>query len=538
MAHSSLMRTLRRAFYQAHQANLKASPQARAMATRLTTNWTRRRFIKMAALAGGTAIATRSLTHARPVWGEQSPRIAIIGAGIAGLHAAYVLKQAGLTATVYEARDRVGGRIQSVTDRAGPGLVSDLGGHFINTDHEDILALAEEFNLSLFNRVEDAEARPFPDVAYFFEGRMRSEAEVAETLRPLAQQILADATALDEDFATVASRLDQVSVTEYLDRRSAAITDPFVRVLVEQTIRTEYGVEPTDSSALQLLFNLPLVEGNRVEVLGNSDEVFVVEGGSAQITDSLATALAGQIRTGMRLTTLQRSRQHFNLIFGSTEVEADYVIMAIPFTVLRTLEVQIPLPLKLRQFIEQVDLGFNEKLIVGFEERVWRRETGFVQEVWTDLSFAQAWDGTQRQPDQAAGALTFFFGGDQVEAFNRSDTSRQANQLLSEIDDVIPEAQRAARGGGPTQTGRVLRTAWSNDPLSQGAYVNFKPGQLTEFAEFFYIESDNPEERQDVRVGNLLFAGEHLSDAFYGFMNGGAETGRLAAAAIIRDGVG
>ncbi|MEO1295017.1 MAG: FAD-dependent oxidoreductase, partial [Cyanobacteria bacterium J06636_16] len=148
MAHSSFLRTLRRAFYQAHQANLKASPQARAAARRLTTNWTRRRFIKMAALAGGAAIATRGLPHGRPVWGDQSPRIAIIGAGIAGLNAAYVLQQAGLTATVYEARDRVGGRIQSVTDRAGPGLVSDLGGHFINSDHEDILALVEEFNLS------------------------------------------------------------------------------------------------------------------------------------------------------------------------------------------------------------------------------------------------------------------------------------------------------------------------------------------------------------------------------------------------------
>ncbi|MEO1298637.1 MAG: FAD-dependent oxidoreductase, partial [Cyanobacteria bacterium J06636_16] len=145
---------------------------------------------------------------------------------------------------------------------------------------------------------------------------------------------------------------------------------------------------------------------------------------------------------------------------------------------------------------------------------------------------------TQRQPDQTAGALTFFFGGDQVEALVRRGTSRQAAQLLREINAIIPGAPSAATGVGSLRTGRFVRTAWANDPWAQGAYVNFKPGQLTEFADFFYIESDDPAERQDVRVGNLLFAGEHLSDAFYGFMNGGAETGRLAAAAILREVVG
>jgi monoamine oxidase len=79
-----------------------------------------------------------------------------------------------------------------------------------------------------------------------------------------------------------------------------------------------------------------------------------------------------------------------------------------------------------------------------------------------------------------------------------------------------------------------LRTEWAKDPLTRGGYTIFKPGQLTEFGEFLYIESDVPEERQDVNVGNLVFAGEHLSDTFYGFMNGAAETGRLAAEVVIR----
>ncbi|MCZ6873732.1 MAG: FAD-dependent oxidoreductase [bacterium] len=47
------------------------------------------------------------------------------------------------------------------------------------------------------------------------------------------------------------------------------------------------------------------------------------------------------------------------------------------------------------------------------------------------------------------------------------------------------------------------------------------------------IQADDPAECQDVHVYNLVFAGEHLSNAFYGYMNGAAQTGRLAAAVIV-----
>lgn len=53
-------------------------------------------------------------------------------------------------------------------------------------------------------------------------------------------------------------------------------------------------------------------------------------------------------------------------------------------------------------------------------------------------------------------------------------------------------------------------------------------------ADFFSIESGNPRSRQEVALGNPVLAGEQLSDAFFGFMNGAAETGRLAATAIVR----
>ncbi|TVQ45396.1 MAG: hypothetical protein EA365_08145 [Gloeocapsa sp. DLM2.Bin57] len=80
----------------------------------------------------------------------------------------------------------------------------------------------------------------------------------------------------------------------------------------------------------------------------------------------------------------------------------------------------------------------------------------------------------------------------------------------------------------------MKKTQWTSNPLSQGSYTSFKPGQLTEFSEFFYVEEDG-EISQEVRVDQLIFAGENFSDEFYGYMNGAAQTGRLAAQIIIRE---
>ena len=534
MSHTPSFRQFLCALQKAHRANLAADGQPPPLtpeeARRLGLHrWSRRRLLKSAAIATGTALATTTLSRWEKAWSRDTPEIAIIGGGMAGLNAAYQLQKAGLKSTVYEARNRLGGRILSATGIVGEGLVTDLGGSLINTNHEDILALAKEFDLKLFDRAKDAQKFPFPETAYYFAGKLRSEAELAEKLRPLAQQISQDADLIDKDFDRFAPQFDRLSVTAYLDQHTDKIPEPFIRTLVENSIRTEFGVEPQDSSALQLLFNLPTVKGKKVEVLGNSDERFVVEGGSGKIIDSLSAALSAQIQTGMRLSKLESKKPGFRLTFADNKViEADWVIVAIPFPVLRDLEIKVKLPAKLRRFINEVSLGVNEKLIAGFNSRSWRQSDGFVEEIWTDLGFSEAWDETQRQAARKDGALTFYFGAREVPQIQSGSTPSQGEKILDQFEQAIPGAKAAANG-------KFSRTEWTKEPLTQGGYTNFKPGQLTEFGEFLYIESNKPEERQEVRVGNLLFVGEQVSDEFCGYMNGAAQTGRLAAEIIMRE---
>lgn len=525
MARTPLFRALIMALQEARKQTL--SSQNRPQPIAKPAGWTRRHFLKSAAASGLLVGAERWL--GAPAWaahrGGHSPEVAVIGAGLAGLNVAYQLSKVGIQASVYEARNRVGGRVHSVVGPLGDEVVIDIGAELINTDHADMLALAEVFGIPLFNRPADAATLACPAVRYFFDGKEYLESELATDLFLLADQIAGDAALIDLDWERYAAGFDRLSVSDYLDRHTDKIPRPYVRVLIEDAIRTEYGVEPQESSALQLLFVLPSINGEAVDLLSYSDETYSVVGGSAQIAKAMAGALGHQVQLNKALRALEREHGRYVLKFeDSSEAIADIVVVALPFPVLSRLTLEAPLPRSFKRFIVEAQLGANEKVLAGFSRKAWRDASGFGSAAWSDLGFAEVWEPSQRQPELDASALNFFLGGEQARRMSAGkDFPKLAENWIKALDPHVPGLQAAA-------TGKVIRSAWTKSPRSMGAYANFAPGQLTRYGSYLWTESDNPAERQTVVFGNLAFVGEHLSDAYYGFMNGAVQTGRLAAA--------
>lgn len=532
MPRSSLFRSLRRAMRLAHAANhTQINDWQELLDPKFhATSLSRRRFLGAsaagaAALLGGGALLQgcgARMKIAGMGSANESPlpldaRIVIVGAGLAGLCAAHHLAKSGVRAALYDAQTHAGGRVLSGRGVLAPGLVTELGGEFIDTGHEDMLALAREFDLPLIDTAAPSESALTAET-YYFGGLHYSEHDVVEAFRLLAARMAADLDALGEtiDYANDggASALDRMSIEEYLGHIGAS---GWVRDLLSVAYVTEYGLDADEQSALNLLFLIATDVDDGFKIFGDSDERFKILGGNDQIPAALASTFADQIHLEQRLLAVAAAGAGFRLTFeekgGATrDVDADVVIMTIPFTLLRDVALRVDLPPVKRKSIDELGYGTNAKLMMGFSQRLWR-DQGRAGNMFTDLPMQSGWDNSRQQPVDAAG-FTAYLGGSTGAACVAGTPNDRAAKLLPQLAEIFPGADKL-------YTGRAERFHWPTFPWTRGSYACYRPGQWTTIGG-----------AEGLTVGNLYFAGEHCSIDFQGYMNGAAETGRQTAETI------
>jgi monoamine oxidase len=443
------------------------------------------------------------------------PRIAVVGAGLAGLTTAYVLQQAGCPVTLYEASSRVGGRVQTDIGSLGHGMVSELGAEFIDSTHLDMLALATHFGLSLIDTHAPSEVTL--SSAYFIGGRHYSEADVSREFALVAPRIAADAAGLSKrvdarQHSPHDAALDRTSIAEYLDKLGLR---GWLRQLIDVAYLTEYGLQTDEQSSLNLLRLIGT--GSEFAVFGDSDQRYKVLGGNERITQALARDLESSIALEHRLERLRRDARGVRLEFaapgGAREVQADMVVLAMPFTLLRKVDLGESMPPAKLRAIQELGYGMNAKLLAGMHSRPWRAQ-GHDGDLYADLSFQTGWDGS-RQRAGDAGAYTFYLGGNAGVAIGSGTPESHAGIFTGQLDAIFS-------GAKDQYNGNVLRAHWPSEPHALGSYTCYRPGQWTTLAG-----------HEGRRVGPIHFAGEHCSPDFQGFMNGAAKSGRLVATGLL-----
>ena len=447
-----------------------------------------------------------------------STRIAIIGGGIAGLNAAYRLKKAGITANIYEADNRIGGRILTYQDSVARGMTAEFGGEFIDSDHLDMLSLVSELGLKLGDRHSESEKSLNPRV-YFFGGLKYSEKEVIESIRPYIARIKSDVAGLprhlDLELPGKITALDNMSLAEYFEKIGIS---GWLKNLLETAYITEFGLETSDQSALNFLtmFSPEITEG--FKIFGSSDERYIIKGGNSKLTEALSFQLKDNISLSHTLDSIKSKGKGFVLTFfseGSTkDIEADIVLLAIPFSVLRGVDIKVDLPDWKKHAINELGYGTNSKVLVGFTNPIWKKQ-GFLGEVFSDEDFQLVWDNSQLQSGDGVG-LTSFTGGSKGIDAGKGTLDFQCNKVMTGAEKVFP-------GLSSQSNGNKGRYHWTNNTLAKGSYSVYKPGQWTKIRG-----------AESKPIGNLFFAGEHCSLEFQGFMNGAAQSGRTAAEKILK----
>lgn len=528
-----LFRKLTQSVQQAHWLNRHPEKHAFFFEAREASRVSRREFVRMlgaaglVTAAGGLApLAARAKETRRSTAGNREP-VAIIGAGLAGLTAAYRLHQAGIPCEIFEGSERTGGRVLTKYDFNKDAMFCELGGELVDSNHHDLITLATDLGVD----IQELKGVDKGSDIYFFGGKHYSDEQLIPLFQPFARKLAADLEGVydkKENFTAKAQAFDKISLDRYLVESSKGV-EKWVINLLRVAYTIEYGRDADEQSALNLIVYLKPETNNGFKIFGDSDESKRIQGGSSSLPNALVKALAGKVTIHQGHSLLKIADAGSNLVLtfdnggGSKEVKFTRVICAIPFTMLRQVEGVRALALSTskQETIAQLGYGNNSKVMYGFTERWWRSPAVKLPalsngSVFTDLTLQCTWESSRGQTGES-GILTNFLGG--AAAVKRlTDTSFE--KFRDELLLVFP-------GIGDKFDGKRALMSWPDYKFTRGSYSCSLVGQYTTLLQ----AAPRPE-----LGGRLLFAGEHTSGDFAGFMNGAVQSGNRAAKEILEPG--
>ena len=465
------------------------------------------------ALPGAAAAPARAAT-------ATGPRILVVGAGLAGLTAAYQLRRAGYPATVIEAADRLGGRCWSGT-LGGQDI--EHGGELIDQGHTHIRQLAQELGLALDNLLSAEQNGTEP--LYWFDGAPYTYAEATTDMKAIWQQLHKDVSAASYptlyNLSTERGRqLDQMSITDWISAYVPGGLSSRLGQLLDVAYTIEYGGESSVQSSLNMLYLLAYSGQGQLRIFGPSNEKYHVRGGNDQIVTGLAALIGeSQIRMGTALVALKDNGNGTWAVTtrsGSLTRTATYdrVVLALPFSLLREVDLsRANVPSLKMTAVRELPMGTNSKLAVQFDRRVWRA-LGNNGDTYSDTGYQATWEVTRGQGG-TPGILMDYTGGVIGADFARNDPQYYARRFLKQVEPVLP-------GASASYNGNAALDYWPGYRWTKGSYSYWKVGQYTGFSG---VEKE--------AVGTCHFAGEHTSQDFQGYLNGAVETGYRAAAEIV-----
>jgi monoamine oxidase len=479
----------------------------------------RRRFLAAAAGAGAAALVPAGLAQARTI-PRPDPgarrRVAVAGAGLAGLTAALDLTAAGWDVVVLEARDRVGGRVHTLRDPFSPGMHAEAGGESIDDGHTEIQALISRFGL----RTERRPAlKPYDAAVYYEASREPLGAFVARRGGAVLQDVLrfydamaALAEGIDPEHperAANAHALDARSLEGLL--REARLV-PEAEFLMRLQQRAVYNAELADISLLFVAQQEAAGPGGPLAELDLfTAETMRVTGGNDRLVEAMAASLGPRVRLRSPVTRVDHHARGVRVHGRGRPLDAAWLVVATPMMPLRRVAFSPPLPHTIRAAVAGLDLGHAVKVMREYAAPFWTAE-GFSGFTVTDLPFAVGWAATDSQATPGGILTEFVTGRAGRDAAARREPNR-VDTFLAQLDEVYPE-------GVPLATERTASMAWANEPYTGGGYAVYRPGQM---APFYAALRDG--------AGRIRFAGEHLSP-MAGYMESAVRSGRAAAARI------
>ena len=301
--------------------------------------WNRREFLWGVSQSALT-LAVLGRTSQQVIASTKKPTsVLVLGAGLSGLYTALLLEAKGISVTVLEARDRVGGRVYTL-DRI-PGK-AEAGGSYFNEKYQRLLALTERLQVPVEDRKRFKSKRFFyiNGKSILTQNWANSE---ANNLSPSERNILPSRLLRHylrsdnplED-ATAWTKPKHFNLDIPLDKylRNKGASDEAIRMIegVSRVNRLE------DVSALSLLRKDQRAQKRAKKPMRIKD-------GSSRLPEKMAATLKSPVQTNKVVTSIQSNETNVEVkCKDDSKFRADYVVVTLPFSVLRQVQITPPLP--------------------------------------------------------------------------------------------------------------------------------------------------------------------------------------------------
>lgn len=444
--------------------------------------------------------------------------VLVLGAGIAGLVAAYELLKAGHKPLILEAQNRLGGRILTLRAPFAEGLHAEAGAMRIPKTHDLTLHYCAQFGLELYpftmgnpeayvyigrEKLRVREYRAKPQTL----AREMNEREQAETVQALWGTSIQEfvnlvATRGDAAWDDIVARYDGYSTREFLEERKWS----------EAAIEL-YGLMENQEASM----NFSFVELLREEIGEYYSNLLQIKGGTDRLPYAFYPALAPYIRLGAKVVALDQDdtgvTAHYRTLAGRFSERADYMICTLPFAVLRHIEILQPFTHAKQRAIRQLHYDASTKIFIQARRRFWEEDEGiFGGGTVTDLAIRNLYYPEHGQETGRGVLLASYTWADDAERWASLPPRDRLEQAVENIAEIHPQIIQEFEGGASW--------SWHDDPYAGGAFALFEPEQQS----LLYSHIIAPE-------GRIHFAGEHASLA-HAWIQGSIESGLRAASEV------
>ncbi|MDX2061991.1 MAG: FAD-dependent oxidoreductase [Bacteroidia bacterium] len=457
----------------------------------------RREFLRRA-VAGAVATQVPLGTLAAPTAPQgadvgRATRVVVLGAGLAGLFAAYRLTQAGIPVTVLEARSRPGGRVFSHSLGTDEPLTVELGAEWIGASHTLLRTTCAALGLAL---------QPHTFKSHVLVGGTYTRAENWPAEPAWQAKLSGIFGALERYSPAQLKALDGQDWWRFLVQQGISEPELELRELADST---DFGETIRQVSALSALWEY-------ASSSPNNEMDFKVVGGNSRLVEALVQAIGpANVHLSTPAVAIDQTGGQVTVHTAGGEVHrASHVVCALPTAALLSLRWQPVLQEAHQRALTALQYCRISKTQLVFGERFWQ-EADYA--LLTDTLGHFYFHTTQGQPG-AAGVLTSYAVGDRAYLLSKLGTDERGRQLAQALAPAWPQA--------PARLLHNVAYHWGSDPYVRGAYAIYDTGQW--YSVLPALQQPH---------GRVRFAGEHLSEDWQGFMEGAALTGTVAAEALI-----